>query len=214
MDAGTSGCATSSLSQAVPTPRRQVPSQLRQVSSCKGKKYTQAQLAAKNPRVELTLKQKCEIVNEVKRMGFQPSNMKSLAYVNQAQLAKVHNVSSKTIKRTLLSAQKVKDHILSSSGDTKRKRSVKYSAIEQKVIAFVSLLHNRTKPLPVTLSIVKECAEQVAKTLGEKDFRASSGWWEKLMKRNNIGRSVRLHGEAGEVDHEQIKERILEIQKI
>ena len=93
-------------------------------------------------------------------------------------------------------SQKVKDQILSYSGDTKCKRLVKYSAIEEKVVAFISLLRNRTKPLPVTLSTVKEYAEQVAKTLGEKDFCASSGWWEKLRKRNNIGRSVQLHGEA------------------
>ncbi len=104
--------------------------------------------------------------------------------------------------------------MLNSSGKPKRKRSIKYSAIEENVVAFVSLLRNRTKPLPVTLSIVKEYAEQVAQTLGEKDFRASSGWWEKLRKRNNIGKSVRLHGEAGEVDHEKIKERILAIQNI
>ena len=49
--------------------------------------------------------------------------------------------------------------------------------------------------------------------LGEKNFRASSGWWEKVRKRNGIGKSVRLHGEAGEVDHDKIKEKILEIQK-
>ena len=35
------------------------------------------------------------------------------------------------------------------SGDSKRKPSVKYIAIEEKVAAFVNLLRNRTKPLPV-----------------------------------------------------------------
>ena len=44
-----------------------------------------------------------------------------------------------------------------------------------------------------------------------KSFRPSSGWWENVRKRNGIGKSVKLHGEAGEVDHEQIK-KILEIQ--
>ncbi len=57
-------------SQAVPTDKRPEPLQLRQVSSRKGRKYTQSQLAAKKPRVQLTL--------------------------------------NKTIKRTLLSAEKVK----------------------------------------------------------------------------------------------------------
>ncbi len=86
--ATTSGCATNSSSQGVPTQRRQVPLQLRQVSSRKGIKYTKVQLAAKKPRVELTLKQKSDIVNEAKKMGFQPGNIRTLD-VNQAQLAKV-----------------------------------------------------------------------------------------------------------------------------
>ena len=148
---------------------------------------------------------------KLRRWDFSPPR---LAYVNQAQLAKIYNVTSKTIKRTLLSAEKVKSRMMNSSGDSKRKRSVKYIAIEEKVVEFVNLLQNRTKPLPVTLRIVKEYADQVAQKLEEKDFRASSGWWEKVRKRNNIGKSVKLHGEAGEVDYEQIKKRIIEIQKL
>ncbi len=49
--------------------------------------------------------------------------------------------------------------------------------------------------------------------MGETQFKASSGWWEKVRKRNAIGKSVRLHGEAGEVDHDQIKKKIDEIKK-
>ena len=56
-------------------------------------------------------------------------------------------------------------------------------------------------------------AEEGAKSLGETNFKASSGWWEKVRKRNGIGKSVPLHGEAGEVDHEQIKEKIDEIRR-
>ena len=136
----------------------EVPAQLRQVASHKGIKYTDAQLAAKKTQVELTLKQKCEIVNEAKKQGFQPSNVKTLAYVNQAHLSEVYNVTSKTIKRTLLNAQKLKDRLLTSTGDVKRKRLVKYNVIDKKVVAFVNLLRNRTKPLSVTLSIVREYA--------------------------------------------------------
>ncbi len=54
--------------------------------------------------------------------------------------------------------------------------------------------------MPVSLRIVKEYAEQVTKSLDEHEFKASNGWWQKLMKRNNIGKSVRLHGEAGGVN--------------
>ena len=65
----------------------------------------------------------------------------------------------------------------------------------------------------VSLSIVEEYAEQVAKPHNEHDFKASNGWWQKLMKRNSIGKSVRLHGEAGDVNPEEIKERIQDIKK-
>ena len=61
--------------------------------------------------------------------------------------------------------------------------------------------------------MIKAKAEEVATSLGEIKFKASSGWWEKVRKRNGIGKSVRLHGEAGEVDHDQIKARIDEIRK-
>ena len=64
------------------------------------------------------------------------------------------------------------------------------------------------------MSIVKEYAEQMAKPHNEHDFKASNGWWQKLMKRNSIGKSVRLHGEAGDVNHEEVKEKIQDIKKI
>ena len=64
------------------------------------------------------------------------------------------------------------------------------------------------------MSIVKECAEQVATPHNEHDFKASNGWWQKLMKRNSTGKSVRLHGEAGDVNPEEIKGRIQDIKNI
>ena len=46
------------------------------------------------------------------------------------------------------------------------------------------------KDLFLSPSTMESNAEQVAKDLGEKDFRASSGWWEKVRKRNGIGKSI------------------------
>ncbi len=46
-----------------------------------------------------------------------------------------------------------------------------------------------------------------------RNLKASSGWWEKVRKRNGIGKGVRLHGEAGESDHEQINKKIDKIRK-
>ena len=51
--------------------------------------------------------------------------MSTLAYVNQALLARIYNVTSKTKKRILLSANKVKSQMMSSLGESKRKCSIK-----------------------------------------------------------------------------------------
>ena len=59
--------------------------------------------------------------------------------------------------------------------------------------------------MPVALSVVNEYAEQVAKSHNEHDFKAANDWWQKLMKRNSIGENVWLHGEAGDVNPEDIK---------
>ena len=67
--------------------------------------------------------------------------------------------------------------------------------------------------MSVSLSTVKEYAEQVAKSHNEHDFKTSNGWWQKLVKTNSIGKSVRLHGEAGGVNPEESKGRIQDIEK-
>ena len=69
------------------------------------------------------------------------------------------------------------------------------------------------KSLLVSFSTIKAKAEEMAKSLGETNLKASSEWWEKVRKQNGFGKSVCLHGEAGEVDHEQIKSKIDEIRK-
>ena len=170
-------------------------------------KYTTAQLASKKQRVELTVKQKCDVIDQTKiKQGFLPDSESTLLRVNQTMLAKQFNVTAKTINRVLWNAKKLKQQFLTASGNLRRNRVIKYRAIEEKVVAFISLLRNSRKPKPVSLNIVKEYAEQVA-------FKASNGWWQKLMKRNSIGKGEHLHGEAGDVNPEEIKERIQDIKK-
>ena len=156
------------------------------------------------------------MIDQALKSGFQPNSVEStLVQVNQPMLAKQYNVAVETINRVLWSAKKLKQQLLTTSGDLRRNREIKYRAIEEKVVAFVSPLHNRRKSMPISLSIIKVhvYAEQVAKFYGEHEFKASNGWWQKLMKRNSIEKSVRLHGEAGDVNPEDIKERIQKIKK-
>ena len=80
-----------------------MPAHLRELlgsSSRKGKQLTPAQLLARKPRVELTLKRKCEIIDEAKKRGFKPDSMeRTLNRVNQTQLQYLKNLVS--LKKTL-----------------------------------------------------------------------------------------------------------------
>ncbi len=49
----------------------------------------------------------------------------------------------------------------------------------------------------------------MAQSLGINDFKA----WDKVRKRNGIGKSIQLHGEAGDVNCDEIKEKIAAIKK-
>ena len=67
-----------------------------------GKKLTPAELRAKKPRVELSLKQKYVIIDEAKRRGFRPDSVERTPnLVNQTQLAEEFWVTKKTINRIL-----------------------------------------------------------------------------------------------------------------
>ena len=71
-------------------------------------------------------------------------------------LAEQFNVTAKTINRVLWNAKKLKQQFLTASGDLRRNCEIKNRTIEEKVVAFIYLLHNRRKPKPVSLNIVKK----------------------------------------------------------
>ncbi len=79
---------------------------------------TQAQLLAKKPRVELTLKQKSDMIDEAQKRGFNSDHVeRTLCRVNQTKLAKDFNVNQKTVNRTLKNAKAIKQQLLSLPGD-------------------------------------------------------------------------------------------------
>ena len=60
-------------------------------------------------------------------------------------LAKQFNVTAKTINQVLWNAKKLEQQFLTASGDLRHNREIKYRAIEEKIVAFIYLLHNRHK---------------------------------------------------------------------
>ena len=108
---------------------------------------------------------------------------RTLNRVNQTQLAEEFGVTKKKINRILAKPKDLKQKFLNSPADLKHNCPTQYGVIEERVVAFVTLLRNMSKPLPVSFSIIKAKAEEMAKSLGETNFKASSGWWEKVRKR-------------------------------
>jgi AcrR family transcriptional regulator len=85
----------------------------------------------------------------------------------------------------------------------KVKNSAKYPDIDAAVFEWfcaVRTLRRSRKPLPVSQDLIKARAKLEAKNKGIQTFKASNGWFWKWRNRYNIGPSVILHGEAGEID--------------
>ena len=65
-------------------------------------KYTTAQLTSKKQRVEPTVKQRYDVIDQAKKLGFLPDFVESMLFcVNQTMLAKRFNVTAKTINQVL-----------------------------------------------------------------------------------------------------------------
>jgi len=71
----------------------------------------------------------------------------------------------------------------------------------------------RCKPLPISRAHIQMRAQYEAHLRGLTNFRASNGWFLNWRKRNGIGKSVRLYGEAGDVNVSQFLEAINEMKE-
>lgn len=67
---------------------------------------------------------------------------------------------------------------------------------------FLKILHptGRCKPLPLTRELIQKRALDFAKDLNLPEFKASDGWFRNWRGRHGIGKSMRLHGEAADVN--------------
>ena len=103
-------------------------------------------------------------VTEIARPPTPDSMERTLKRVNLTQLAEEFGVT-KNINRILWKAKDLKQKFLNSPADLKCNRSTQYGTIEERVVAFVTLLRNMPKPLRVLFSIIKAKAEEIAKSL-------------------------------------------------
>lgn len=54
--------------------------------------------------------------------------------------------------------------------------------------------------IPVTVPMLQAKAKQVAKELGVSNFKASNGWLQRFLSRNNISCRIFSDGESAAVD--------------
>ena len=87
----------------------------------------------------------------------------------------------------------------------------KHKEIDQSVFEWFCSIRGQRKPLPVSKSLLKARALFEAKLRGISNFKASDGWVYNWRWRYNIGKSVRLHGEASDVNLEEAEKAIEEL---
>ena len=91
-----------------------------------------------------------------------------------------------------------------------------YPEIDNAVFEWFKNVRNplgRCKPLPVSRSIIQARAKQEATKRDIAKFKASDGWFSRWRNRFNVGQSVNLHSEAGDVDLEQAKKQMEVLRK-
>ena len=87
----------------------------------------------------------------------------------------------------------------------------KYPAVDEAVyqwVCSVRKLNGNSRPLPVSRALIKARALHEAKSLNIPNFKASDGWFWRWRWRFNVGNSVRLCGEAGDVNLEEATKEI------
>ena len=87
----------------------------------------------------------------------------------------------------------------------------KNQELDKAVLQWFNEMRNprgRLKPLSLSRAIIQARALHEAKLRGIADFKASDGWLPNWRKRYGIGKSLRLHGEAADVNIQETEPKI------
>ena len=98
------------------------------------------------------------------------------------------------------------------SSDRKRMRACKWSRLESRLVKWIETMQMFHKE-PVSQAAIVHKSLMLAERMGIEDFKGSNGWIEKFIRRNSIGHSVCLHGEAASSQAEQFVAEIDEIRE-
>uniref|UniRef100_A0A1B6KQS9 HTH CENPB-type domain-containing protein n=1 Tax=Graphocephala atropunctata TaxID=36148 RepID=A0A1B6KQS9_9HEMI len=137
----------------------------------------------------LTLAEKVAVIREVEK-----------GVKKKSEIAKDFGIPPNTLSTFL----KNKDKILSSAQefdkDRKRLREPENPAVDNCVLKWFK--QARDKKIPLSGPLIRAKAEQFAKELGKKNFKASTGWLDGFKDRNKITFKA-VCGESGAVNQQE-----------
>ena len=137
----------------------------------------------------------------------------------QCEIAKSTGLSKSAVTLIKKNSEKLRELEAVNSPLLQSKLSLfksKYPQVDKMVYDwFVDFRHplGKRKPLPLSRGIIQARARRVASELGITDFTASNGWFQGWRRRFNIGKNVKLHGEAADIDLKEAENKMSEIRK-
>jgi predicted XRE-type DNA-binding protein len=129
-------------------------------------------------------------------------------------VAEIMGVSRSQINRISISKEKIEnfyqDKVFQPVAKVMANRSLN-ADLDKAVHNWFREMRNplgRRKPLSLSRAIIQARALHEANKIGLTEFKASDGWFRNWRRRNGIGPSLRLFGEAGDVNIEEIEKLI------
>ena len=147
----------------------------------------------------LSLECKMQVVQMLKE-GLSERTIAASVGVSKSQ---IHRISASKEELTKISEEK----IFQPSAKVMANLS-HHQELDKLVFQWFCQMRNprgRLKPLPLSRGLIQARALHEAKLKGIANFKASDGWFLNWRKRFGIGKSLKLHGEAADVNISEIE---------
>ena len=145
-----------------------------------------------------------------KKAAIRPQKYKDIAAdlssgnLNQKQIAIKHTVSESVISKikTKEEQKEMASSLQVEPSNLKRTRPEKILGLSE--LLFSWFLKARALNVPLSYNILKTKAKEIAQGLGDKEFKASNGFLDKWLKRNDI-KLKKICGEAKNFDRTSVE---------
>ena len=142
-------------------------------------------------RKAISIEEKMKILNEVDKNS----------HLNRVQIAKNLDIPVTTLNGIVANRETIINNSFQTSKNKKIKKA-KYEDIEKNLLVWFK--QARAANIPINGPILKEKAEEIAKTLNI-EFIASNGWIDRMKKRAGLVYKS-INGESKSVDFQEVEE--------